>query len=710
MQTLLVHVNLLHPLWHGMGNWPPSPFRLFQAMVAGAFSGRWASEDHEAQTRRSTAFRWLERQAPPHISAPPRSECRPIISYVPNNDLDSVGGDIRRVEKIRTEKAISAVRLENSQEFLYAWFFEDGESDARLLCELVERLHTFGWGIDPAWGRAEIVHPEMAEASLLSQGVVARPNGASGENLLPCPVEGSLDTLILRYRSAGTRLGREQGSGKTLFRQPPKAYYQRIAYERRPVRLFFEIRPADDLSRFAPVAQEDTALLAEAVREEAARRLSGAAEKYVSLAERFVIGRGAGADDAGRRVRIIPLPTIGHPQASPAIRRVAVEVPPECPIAAQDVAWACAGISLSNAPGYGSVSVRPVLVRAEADSMAWIYGCDRPFLRWRSVTPVALPSSGFLPDAGCVGALMNAVRHAGIAAGVAELRVQKEPFHEKGAMASAFAPARFAGRLRHVEVSFRSPVAGPLVLGDGRFLGLGVMRPVAETPSGLHIFGVKGSIRPAIARATAIAQALRRAVMARAQALYDCKELPVIFHGHEDDGTAARSGHHKHLFFAAFSSAADARIDRVAVIAPGLCDHQVTDRSHLHHLARALDGLTTLRCGKDGVLELAALPADAAESCFGAGRVWTSASPYRPTRHPKPEQNVWHFLERDFLLECSRRGLPKPQSVRVLRSSEGVRGGLNAFLTVTFPHAVNGPILLGRGSHFGAGLFRQAVW
>jgi hypothetical protein len=54
----------------------------------------------------------------------------------------------------------------------------------------------------------------------------------------------------------------------------------------------------------------------------------------------------------------------------------------------------------------------------------------------------------------------------------------REPFHVRGAAADAFEAARFGGRLRHVEVAFESPMRGPLVLGDGRFTGLGIMRPV----------------------------------------------------------------------------------------------------------------------------------------------------------------------------------------------------------------------------------------
>ncbi|GAB4122352.1 MAG: hypothetical protein Kow001_20390 [Acidobacteriota bacterium] len=65
------------------------------------------------------------------------------------------------------------------------------------------------------------------------------------------------------------------------------------------------------------------------------------------------------------------------------------------------------------------------------------------------------------------------------------VRVQREPFEHNGARVEPFAEGtRFdKHRLWHVEIEFREPVIGPLVLGDGRFLGLGLMAPVGSPPS-----------------------------------------------------------------------------------------------------------------------------------------------------------------------------------------------------------------------------------
>jgi CRISPR-associated protein Csb2 len=81
--------------------------------------------------------------------------------------------------------------------------------------------------------------------------------------------------------------------------------------------------------------------------------------------------------------------------------------------------------------------------------------------------------------------VIQALRHAGIKAQVEEIRVQREPFETNGARAEAFSlGTRFAKeRVWHVEISFKEPVLGPLVIGDGRFLGLGLMVPIYQRAS-----------------------------------------------------------------------------------------------------------------------------------------------------------------------------------------------------------------------------------
>ena len=278
--------------------------------------------------------------------------------------------------------------------------------------------------------------------------------------------------------------------------------------------------------------------------------------------------------------------------------------------------------------------------------------------------------------------------------------------------------ARFAGRLRHVEIVFPSPVPGPLVIGDGRFLGLGLLAPPLSEPApGVHLFAVDPAGAPPASSAEAGARALRRAVMARAagaapkRGAGQDRGLAPFFSGHEADGGAARPGKHNHLFFLAEDSNRDGRLDRLAVISPAVADRSERPLKERREMALQLPALDTalrdfteLRAGKAGVLRLSHIatgPDD--DRIFGRGRAWVSRTAYRPPRYPHraaPEEAV----RLDLIAECARRGLPRPE-VEVLAVEHGRRGGLSVRARLRFRTAVAGPLLLGRGSHFGAGLF-----
>jgi len=120
--------------------------------------------------------------------------------------------------------------------------------------------------------------------------------------------------------------------------------------------------------------------------------------------------------------------------------------------------------------------------------------------RWRTLTPAALPDRAkrrrieptrraaeakrgaerAAEQLQAAASVVQALRHGEIPARVDSIRVQREPFDANGERAEAFAPGtRFQKeRLWHVEVLFKEPVAGPLVLGDGRFYALGLMKPM----------------------------------------------------------------------------------------------------------------------------------------------------------------------------------------------------------------------------------------
>jgi CRISPR-associated protein Csb2 len=78
-------------------------------------------------------------------------------------------------------------------------------------------------------------------------------------------------------------------------------------------------------------------------------------------------------------------------------------------------------------------------------------------------------------------------------------------------------------------------------------------------------------------------------------------------------------------------------------------------------------------------------------------------TPYCMTRHAKLGDAA-AAVENDLLAECRRCGLPRPQ-VKIERAVGKPGIGLFGHATLSFHHAVCGPLLLGRDRHFGGGLF-----
>jgi len=80
----------------GQPEWPPSPLRLFQALVAAAEAAVRAGGLTDDPT---DALRWLEQQGSPAIVAPGHLVGTPVRVAVPNNDLDILAGLAQLTEK-----------------------------------------------------------------------------------------------------------------------------------------------------------------------------------------------------------------------------------------------------------------------------------------------------------------------------------------------------------------------------------------------------------------------------------------------------------------------------------------------------------------------------------------------------------------------------------------------------------------------------------
>jgi CRISPR-associated protein Csb2 len=433
---------------------------------------------------------------------------RPVTNYMPNNDLDAVGGDARRIGGIRTPKLIRPRIFDGHIPFMYGWNLEDDEESKRqaeTILEIAERLYQFGRGVDLAWAWGELVANEELEVRLATYpGIVYHPAAPGSGRTLACPQRGSLQTLKARYAASSQKFTAE-GAGKEArrsFSQPPKPRFRQVAYDSPPSRRVFDFRQAAHDTSFAVWPLARASKLVVALRDGAVARLRTALPDRSTEIERFLVGRKANGADAGPtslRVRILPLPSIGHQHADRGIRRVFVEVPAGCPLRADDVHWAFSGLELFDPDSGEALDV--VVTPTEDESMLSHYGIgERGSRVWRTVTPVALPESasrrriapGRMPPDTKSGsergaeqkrvasAVIQALQFAGIRAWADLIRVQREPFEANGDRVEAFAAGtRFPKeRLWHVEITVTDPITGPIVIGDGRFLGLGLMAPM----------------------------------------------------------------------------------------------------------------------------------------------------------------------------------------------------------------------------------------
>jgi CRISPR-associated protein Csb2 len=718
---LSISVRVHGGRFHGMSDretdeWPPSPARLFQALVAAAGHGGTIS------VRDREALCWLERLDAPMVGAPRMQRGQSVELFVPDNDLDAVQGNPARTSEIRSPKRYSPKLFDPDHPFLYVWSFDGEASQASAICRISLGLYQFGRGIDLAWAQARIDDEQARTLAVDAYpGILYRPSVRGGGDSLACPTTGSLASLEARHAGQYARFAGP--SSAQQFSQAPKPRFLQVPYDTRTARFVYDLLRED--RSYAARSAVEASRIVEWIRDSAADRLVRALPDHRDVIERSLIGRkpdGADAAPTGARVRIVPLASIGHEEADRRIRRILVEVPPICPLRAADVSWAFSGLELG-IPETGE-ALGATLTPSGDTSMLRHYGTDAPARRWRTVTPVVLPESAkrrriepsrvaeevkagterAAEEARAVAAVVQALRHADVRGRAETICVQREPFARKGERVEPFAEGtRFVKeRLWHVEIGFATPLKGPLVIGDGRFLGLGVLAPVTQV-DGVFAFAIEAGLER-IPSPEGLARALRRAVMARVQAtLGPRRKLPTFFTGHEDDGEPTHSAHLTFTF--------DPTAMRLLIIAPHIIERRAataTDREHLGTLQRALGALSELRGGSAGRLLLRpTLIDEEADPLLSPAATWMSATAYRVNRHAKG--GAVSALIADLLAECRRFGLPEPKGVTTshVRGISGV--GLVGFARIEFHVAIPGPIALGRNRFAGGGLFIGGV-
>lgn len=716
---LVLEIFLHDGRYHGVPDWPPAPARVFQALVAGSGRGATVSPDD------LDVLAWLEGLGPPVIGAPIATRGQEVGLWVPNNDLDAKGGDPDQMGSIRTQKKVRPWIFDAEVPLLYAWPLDEAPASLDGVERLADGLYQLGRGVDMAWARARILSTGDLDRELAAYpGARYRPGPGQGGTRLDVPMSGSLESLQRRFQAHCSRFETQKVGRKavSVFSQAPKPRFTRVTYEAKPSRRLFELELEGRPGKLDSTPLQGAGAFTQRLRDVAAERLVSACPELRAPVERSLIGREAEGrrTKPNLRVRILPLPSHGHEQVDPSIRRVLVEVPGGCELREDDVFWAFTGAIPETDTG-AALSLVPT---NELDMLGHYGVSGRPSRIWRSVTPVCLPESArrrridplrqqadakkarerTQEEDRAVNAVAQALRHAGIRERASEIHVRREPFTARGARAEAFEhkPRFTKERLWHVEIELERPISGPLCIGDGRFFGLGLMAPLRQSAPDVFALDVLGGLSPQ-ATTNGLVRALRRAILARVQAeLPPRKAIPRTISGHEADGTASRANHnHIAIHF-------EPATKRFLITAP----HRLTGQDNADWavsarlLDRALDQLHVLLAGSGGRIELRRTNAEA--SCrhlLSAARTWTSATPYLVTRHERCG-DAREAVARDLHRQCLASGLPAPR-VEVIETRSAPGRGLQGSAVLHFATAVQGPIALGRSRHLGGGLFQH---
>lgn len=315
--------RFLQPRSHGRGDggepeWPPSPLRAFQALTAAA-AAHW--NERTKIVTGTPMLSWLEQLAPPTIIAAPaaKSDTKYRL-YVPNNIGDKIAQawSAHRESSVptRTEKDVRSINLCGDGAVHYLWPLAEADVAA---CERhldvlragARSVTHLGWGVDMATGDAGL-HSDDEAAALVGERWLPGADGTA----LRVPIRGTLEALVRKHEQFLDRLG-DEGFKPVA----PLSAFRTVGYRRStdvtqpPFAAFQFLKPdSSDFRSFDPLRQ--TMSVAGMLRHAA----SGHWDKLGFESENdagFLHGHGEARGEehrapSGPRLAYLPLPSLEY--------------------------------------------------------------------------------------------------------------------------------------------------------------------------------------------------------------------------------------------------------------------------------------------------------------------------------------------------------------------------------------------------------------
>ena len=471
---LHITVRWLDDRFHGLAGrsgppeWPPSPYRLFQALVAGA-----------ARAGRLDALRsslhWLESQPPPLIIAPPTVPGKIIMGFVPNNDGDKKPNRQDRL----TGKTFRPTIMLGEPVVHYLWPCNVAEAHPAGVIDAARCLICLGWGIDMAFAEAQFI-TEEATGNIPGIRWLPKPGAFRDEGMLRVPQDQSLNDLFSAHQSALARIGSD-GILKSV-RKPQVfdsvCYTSSVQPLGRPYQLFALRTTTGEFSR---EPQAKLMHVAGMFRHAAIAAMRACAPPGVPDPAKWIETSVAGhrnGNDNHPQFSYVPLPSIGHPHADCDIRRVMIVAPFDQESNLYHLAQQLNGRRLEREGG----TEAPILDQFRGDGVTRQY--TGRSATWATVTPIILPGHDDHKPAKTKKLLETALRQSGIEhpceftwSSMPNFRHSLPAFkHDRqGRQLGYFRPNHLDKfTLVHARLTFTTPVPGPMIIGAGRHCGFGV--------------------------------------------------------------------------------------------------------------------------------------------------------------------------------------------------------------------------------------------
>lgn len=491
-------------------DWPPAPARLHQALIAATLTNLPDSLRDAYSDKALAALQWLETLPAPDINASKLAadeDYRRALSVaMPHNS--PAKGDFSRYHPDLAPVLRATPEQDGNLFVAYRWmddtaqFCREAEVHLAALNEAAAKLGYLGRAEDRV--ECEVVWREDDKDTVNETQEIWRPVFHAADLSLQTVRPNSTTELIQEFVRANQRI--ERGS-----KRPARLFLRDQSYSRDAaegllpihVAIFQIFRNTNNPDEPPAVCDAVNAHRWRAPLRALACRIAKEVQRWSdpTLAEELISGHAQGGGPTRQpHLAFVPLPSLSlQGQADGRVRRFALlgyagtENKARAASIYRTLAGCLDGEEIE--PGY---RLQLIDDAPQRDKVWWLYsGSSRV---WLSATPVVInrgfkvptysPDGGLLSDnerhlrrqAEWASLLRTSLRHIRLPDDIVEaceITLTPSPLLAATERAERYRPNGEGASFVHVRIDFPRPVRGPLIVGDRRYIGLGLLTPVA---------------------------------------------------------------------------------------------------------------------------------------------------------------------------------------------------------------------------------------